>query len=270
MLTETPQAPSEPTPAPAQAAPAAASPTSQTPATGAAQGQPAGAAASASQPSRPSWMPEAFWDAEKSAPKEKEFGEHIAGLEKLKTDGDTRRAAVPAKAEDYKVDLGDMKLPPGSEIDQKNPTFLELRDFAHKAGWTGDEFGKVLQTYVKDILSKRADGAAQFTQAIAARNTALGENGAERASKLETWIDAGWTDKAQANQIKGSIAISPVVFKAMEELQAFRSNQGVHGMTQTGREPAGPNDWKPENWDKLSSVDRLVLTRAHGREKAAA
>jgi hypothetical protein len=214
-------------------------------------------------------MPETFWDAEKNAPKEKEFGEHLAGLEKIKTDSDTRRAAVPAKEEDYKIDLGDVKLPQGVEIDQKNESFLAVRKLAHEAGLPDKAFSQIIQAYAKDQLAQRQVGATQFTAAVAARNTALGENGAERASKLETWIDAGWTDKAQANQIKGSIAISPVVFKAMEELQNYRSNQGVHGMTQTGREPAGPNDWKPENFDKLSSVDRLVLTRSHEREKTA-
>jgi hypothetical protein len=218
-------------------------------------------------------MPEKFWDAEKSAPKENELSEEWGGLTKLKTDSEARRAAVPAKPEDYKIDLGDVKLPQGVEIDQKNPQLLELRDQAHKLGWSDSEFSKVVQTYAKEILSQRESGVsqvkAQMTAAIEARNTALGENGAERASKLETWIDAAYPDKEQSNQIKGSIAISPIVFKAMEELQAFRSNQGVHGMTQTGRVPAGPNDWKPENWDKLSSIDRLVLSRQHTREKAA-
>ena len=269
MLTETPTTQSAPeAPEAALAAQIAASQSIQTPATGAAQGQPASGAA-APQQSRPAWMPENFWDAEKNAPKEKEFGEHLAGLEKLKTDSDTRRAAVPAKEEDYKIDLGDVKLPPGVEIDQKNESFLAVRKLAHEAGLPDKAFSQIIQAYAKDALAQTAKGQTQFAAAIDARNTALGENGAERASKLETWIDAGWADKAQANQIKGSIAISPVVFKAMEELQAFRSNQGVHGMTQTGRVPAGPNDWKPENWDKLSSVDRLVLTRQHGREKAA-
>jgi hypothetical protein len=269
MLTETQPTPSAPAAAPAPAAPPAASPPNQTGATGAVQGQPAASATSVNPPSRPAWIPENFWDAEKNAPKEKELGEHIAGLEKLKTDGEARSAGIPAKAEDYKLDLGDVKFPPGTEIDQKNESFLEIRKIAHEAGLPDKTFNQIIQTYAKEVLSKDAANAARYTQAIEARNTALGEDGAGRASKLETWIDTAYPDKGQSAQIKGSIAISPVIFKAMEELQAFRSNQGVHGFSQTGRVEPGPNDWKPENWDKLSSVDRLVLTRAHTREKAA-
>ena len=216
-------------------------------------------------------MPENFWDAEKNAPKEKEFGEHIAGLEKLKTDSDARHAAVPAKAEDYKIDLGDVKLPDGVEIDQKNPMFLELRDQAHKAGWTGEEFGKVLQTYAKKILAERAQNVDETRARIEARNTGLGENGAKRAADLETWIDASWEkNPAAGNEIKGLAQMSPWLTKELEDLKTYRTNQGVHGMTQTGRVEPGPNDWKPENWDKLSSVDRLVMARAHAREKTAA
>lgn len=219
--------------------------------------------------SRPAWMPEAFWDATTGSPKEKEFSEHLTGLEKLKADDEARRAGVPAKPEDYKIDLGDVKLPQGVEIDQKNESFLEIRKLAHEAGLPDKVFNQIIQAYAKDVLAQGAKGQAQFTAAIEARNTALGENGAKRAADLEKWVDTAYPDKTQSAQIKGSIAISPVIFKAMEELQAYRTNQGVHGMTQGGRIEPGPNDWKPDNWDKLSSVDRLVLTREHNRKSAA-
>jgi hypothetical protein len=256
LTPDTSQGDSSPNPA-STAGQTGASPTNPPAVTAAAPAQAAPAA-------RPTWVPESFWDAEKSAPKEKEFSEHLASLEKLKADTEAKRGAIPAKAEDYKPDLGDIKLPEGVEIDLKDPYFVELQKAAHEEGLTAAAFNKVMSIEAKRIVAFREGVAAQRDK----RNEMLGENGAARVDALSKWIDAQFTDPKEATQVKATMW-TPVIVKFFEKIQQAAAGQGLHGFTQIGRETADRDDGKPDGWEKMAPIDRRTWQLQENRRKQA-
>jgi hypothetical protein len=239
---------------------ASASQTSPPAATGGGQGQ---VSQTTSAVSRPTWIPESFWDAEKSAPKEKEFSEHLASLEKLKADTEAKRGAIPAKPEDYKPDLGDIKLPPGRELDTKDPRFVALQKVAHDEGLTPATFNKLLAIEANSVIESATRAEAGREE----RNKMLGENGAARVEALSSWIDAQFIDAKEAAQVKATMW-TPVIVKFFEKIQKAATGQGLHGFVQTGREQA-QDDGKPDGWDKLSAVDRRTWQLQENRRKAS-
>jgi hypothetical protein len=235
-----------------------ASPTSPPAATG-----PAAVPGQAAPASRPAWIPETFWDESKHAPKEKEFSEHLASLEKLKTDTEAKRGAIPAKPEDYKPDLGDIKLPPGRELDTKDPRYLALQKLAHEEGLTPAAFNKVLAIEANNVI----ESAKQAEAGRVARDQMLGENGAARVEALSTWIDAQFPDPKEAQQVKATMW-TPVIVKFFEKIQLAASGQGLHGFVQSGREPA-QDDGKPEGFNDWKPIDKLTWFYQDKRKKSA-
>lgn len=225
----------------------------------------AAAPAQAGQPAtRPAWVPEPFWDAEKGAPKDKEFSEHLAALEKLKTDTEAKRGAIPAKPEDYKPDLGDIKLPPGRELDVKDPRFIELQKVAHEEGMSSAAFNKLLKIEATAVVesARRAEAGREELY------KRLGENGAGRVDALSKWIDAQFTDPKEATQVKATMW-TDVIVKFYEKIQKAATDQGLHGFVQVGRETAGRDDGKPDNWEKLTPIDRRAWQLQENRRKAS-
>src|SRR4051812_38562969 len=92
---------------------AAASPAPAAAASGAPPLLPDGVSAPASgKVERPAWLPEDHWDGTANTIKP-EFGKHYADLKAVSDAETARKAALPQKAEDYKIEI---KLPPEVKI----------------------------------------------------------------------------------------------------------------------------------------------------------
>lgn len=239
-------------------APAASSPASpQTP-------QTATAAAPAS-PVRPDWLPETFWDAEKGEAKADDFKKHLSDLEQLRTATDAARGQLPSEPEGYKLELpSDVKLPDGYEPNDKEAKFIGLRKIAHEDGLSQSTVNKIVRLEAQTIV----DHEAKIKLAIAARDKALGENGAARVASLEKFIDAHWPVKEEAYHIK-KIMLSPTVVKHFETYQQMVSSQGAHSFTQAGRTVQDANDGKPEGWATASPESRRAWQLGQQRESTA-
>jgi hypothetical protein len=165
-----------------------------------------------------------------------------------------RKATMPASADAYEAKLPEgFQLPPGVEmkIDGKDPALGDLRAFAHKAGWSQDQFSDVLQIYA-------AREAKQVAAISAARNAEvgkLGTNGPSRVDAVATWWKAmTGDDGAVLGQILRMAPTAGTV-QSLERLMQRFTTQGAAPFNHGGREGGGPSD-RIEGWDKMSYEQR--------------
>jgi hypothetical protein len=177
---------------------------------------------------RPDYIPETYWDAEKGTAKLDEFGKAFGELSQFKADTDAKLAGVPEKVEGYTVpesliDEEVAKLvPPGQDItlDEKSPLLSFAREFAHANKLNNEQFGKMVQGYIKhQILEEKAFGDAR-----AAEREKLGSNAAQREKAIGDFL-VGMVGKDDAQNILSSV-FSAKQFEAFERLQKKVSDQG--------------------------------------------
>jgi hypothetical protein len=214
--------------------------------------------APASPATKPDYLPESFWDATKGEPKADD-------LKKFWADRDAARAAVPDKPEGYKLELPpDVKLPDGFEPNPKETKFVGLQKIAHEDGLSQATLNKIVRLEAEAVSAAHAN----VQRDIAARDKALGENGAARVTALAAFIDSHWSDPKEARQIKDTMW-TPVIVKHFETYQKMVTGQGAHSFTQTGRDGAPePNDGKPPGWEKTSPENKRAWFLRQQREAA--
>lgn len=221
-------------------------------------------------PTRPDFLPEKFWDADKHEPKGADFKAHLESLEKVKAENDARWAAVPAKPELYKAELPkDFKAPEGFRVDEKDPEFAAFRAYAHANGLSQEQVSNLLAIRATAVLAKNA----QLAEAIKARDAALGENGPARVDALSKFFDTYFQKDPQLAREVKSAFYTPGLVKIFEHYQKLVTGQGASGFSGIGRDGQQPerDDGKPRNWDKMSPIDRRAwqLAQARGAGKAA-
>lgn len=177
---------------------------------------------------RPEFLPEDLWDAEKNAPKHEEIIKGYGELSKFKADADAKAASVPEKADDYKMpeSLVDDEvakiIPAGHEItvDEKSPLLVGFREFAHKQKLSQEQFAEGVQLYLKQqVLEEKA-----FADAREAELKKLGGTGKQRQDAVATFLKSIVGD-ADA-QVLLSGVFSAKQFEAWERVQARFSNNG--------------------------------------------
>lgn len=230
------------TPAAAASASAPAAPAAQpTPAStenGAApatDGAEAGAAQSAA-PTRPEYIPEGYWDAEKGAPKLEEIGQ------KLKTVAEREAAAITDWDKfELKTDIKDIQ---GNAItiDRDNPLVKALGGIAKERGWGPADVNPLIDTIVTAqkaaVEAEKAEFESLGEQRFARRDAVL----ARGAALLGDGGDA---------RIKGVVSLISTAeqFKIFEDLinaaagpRAAEPRPG--GATSNGLEVLYPDDVK--------------------------
>lgn len=197
---------------------------------------------------RPSWLPEAYWDAEKGEAKGEQFAQELSDLQAAKAKLDERSAAVPESAEGYTIELPeDLSIPAGYRLDLEDPLYLAARQMAHEQGLTQAEFNGLAATYLKAEAAK----IAAFQQRISAEKAKLGADADVRVNAV-TQALVGRLGDAARPLIAMLVSADHVV--ALEKLLAG----GEVPFSQGGREE-GANDGKPSNWSGLSAVDRRTF-----------
>lgn len=252
--TPTPSSPAAPAPsAPVAAASVAASaPASPTPTPTPAPATPAPAAAPTS--ARPTDLPEAFWDAEKNVLNVLKVNE-IATRDAAEQ---IRRASLPTKADDVKVELPkDFPLPQGVEfkIDPTKPEFSKLRELAVKRGLDQDTVSDLIGVYAETQVRD----AAGFQTAKNAEIAKLGANGPVRVGAIETFL-TGFVGEADAKAL-GSMMVTANIVTAFEKMVAKFSSQGAAPFSQAHRDVRPQGRVSEDEYQRMSPAQRLDYTR---------
>jgi hypothetical protein len=174
-------------PAPAPAAPAAAAPASAEPSLlDLAEAPPPDAAAPAG---RPDYLPEAFWDAEKGAPRIESLAKSWTDLRnKLAKGGHT----APESPDAYRLPA--IEGLPADIVPSDDPLWGAVRNAAHQAGLTPAQLEAVAKPYLEAAAKQKADAAqANDPEAVRAafdREVArLGPQGRQVLADVRSWID---------------------------------------------------------------------------------
>lgn len=197
------------------------------------QGSPpvGGAPNVASQTTRPEWLPEPYFDAEKSEIKFDDFGKHYAELATGAKAEQDRIAAYPQKLEDLKFELpADLKLPEGMKLDESNATFQAFKQFAFDKKMDPAEGSKLVGMYVQE-QARQADA---INKRVSEEQTKLGANAAARITALSTGLDAH-IGPALTKQVMAGVFTADQV-TGMEKLLLAVSNGGTVSPPANGRD----------------------------------
>lgn len=190
-----------------------------------------GAGSDQAKLSRPEWLPENYFDAEKGAIKLEDFGKHygeLAGAAKTEAD---RLAAYPSKVEELKFDLpAELKLPEGLKIDDSNPTFVGFRKFIFDNRIDPKVGSQMLGMYA----AERASEVDAINKRIDKEREQLGPNHAQRVAALRSFLDAKIGQPLSKAVMSGVFLAAHV--EGMEKLMLAMSNQD------TQNPPGGQRD----------------------------
>ena len=199
--------------------------------------------------SRPEYVPEKFWDAEKGEARLQTFGESYTQLEqKFHSKMDDLRTEVKAESlANRPENASDYTLPEleGVEFQEGDPLLSFWREQAHGMGMDNDGFQAGIKSYVEAMQAT----APNVDQELAK----LGEDGQTRIDAINAWADAKLTEDTKnalnslATTAEGVVAIeemmslsqasantvdasqSTPVAETLEELQALMNTEKYWG-----------------------------------------
>jgi len=220
-------------------------------------------ATQAAAPARPDWLPENFHDA-KTGPKWDDFGKHYAEVITRDAAEQIRRNALPAKPDDYKIELPkDFVVPQGVEFkfDDANPALANARALYHdimSGKVSGQEgFSKLLGLYAAEQVTQKQN----YTTWAQAEQQKLGANGPARITAIEQYL-TGKLGPDTAKLMMAGIAAAGQV-EGWEKIIAGGVSQGAASFSQSHRDPgAGGGRPTEEQWAKMSPAERLDYTRS--------
>lgn len=173
-----------------------------------------------------------------------------------------RRAALPQKPEDVKIELPkDFQIPQGIEfkLDPSKPEFGKLQAAAVKHGFSQEAISDLVGVYAETIVGSEATLAA----AKAAEVAKLGANGPARVTALGTFFDG-----IGAPELKQMLVTAPIV-QAAEKLVAKFSSQGAASFSQAHRVPNDGQKVTEDQWAKMSDAQKIDYARQFPQTNAA-
>lgn len=223
------------------------------------------APAAAAAPARPDWLPDNFHD-EKAGPKWDDFGKHYAEVITRDAAEQIRRNALPAKPEDYKVELPkDFVVPQGVEFkfDDTNPALANARAAAKDMGLSQDQFSKLLGIYASEQVTQKQN----YGTWAKAEQEKLGANGPARVTAIEQYL-AGKLGPATAKLMMAGVAAAGQV-EGWEKLISGSVSQGAAPFSQAHRDAPQANGKIP-GYEGMSFEQRRLAqdqqrARANGR-----
>jgi hypothetical protein len=177
-----------------------------------------------------------------------DFAKSYSELAKVKADADQRAAAVPAKADDYKLELpSDMQLPEGMKVqfDEKDPRVVGFRQTVHDLKLDQAAASRLLGLEAQRIVAEET--AAQ--QALEAEKGKLGDKAVERISAVDGYLKANLP--AEQYQALQRVSESAAAIQAIESLIA-KASAGTIPSTPPNSSAQRPvavpmeNRWYPE------------------------
>lgn len=168
---------------------------------------------------------------------------------------DSRRAARPAKAEEYKFGLSpEFKAPQGLEfkLNPDDPLVGQYRNFAVESGLDQAQFTKGLDL----IAALRVGEAQQFATAKTAELGKLGPNAQPRVTAVTQWLTAMAGDKA-ADAVRVLVqAPTASTVEALETIIQKFTSQGGAAFNRSGTEQGDPTATKIPGYEKMSFEQR--------------
>lgn len=216
-----------------------------------------GAGAGNGAAERPDWLGEQYWDGEKREIKGADLKKAFDDLTAFKASEESRRAAVPEKADGYELKLpADFKLGEGEafELDQNDPMFAFGREVAHKARLDQAGFEGLVGMYAQ----MRVAEAKELNAAIEKQREALGAKGRERVEAANTFLTAKLGKDAGA--IFEHVLMTKTGVEAVEKLMRLASGGGAPGYSGAGRD-AGQTGPSEEEYAAMTPAQRLVAAR---------
>jgi hypothetical protein len=183
---------------------------------------------------RPEGLPDQFWDATAGVKTDdlvKSYATESADAAKYRE----RAAAVPAKVEDYKIEIklpDDVKVPEGLKFDpSKDPRLPVLLKTAHELGLSNADVNKLVTLDAQFALQNHAAEAAR----VAEETKKLGEKAADRIAAATNWTKAlaekGDFSADEVGEIR-AMASTAAGVTALEKLMA-KVNGGIPGHVPT-------------------------------------
>lgn len=207
------------------------------------------------KPTRPDYIPESFWDADKGF-KTDDFNALVA----FKSEQDSRAASVPESKDGYKVALPaefkieGLELPEGeSPINENDPRIGFAREFAHSQGFTQAQFEGLVALGVQMDFAENQ----QISEALGEQAKALGSKAKERVQSITNWIGARIGGEAAA-------ALAPMMMTA-KQVEAFERimqlNRTVPGNPGAGRDGNG-DPTKIDGYENMTFRQKLAAIDA--------
>ncbi len=205
--------------------------------------------------SRPEWLPESYFDAEKGETKWDDFGKHyseIAAAHKAEAD---RLAAFPQKIEDLEIPLPEgAKLPEGVKLDANDPTFSAFRQFVFDKKIDPAVAGELLGMEVKSRLSE----VEMINKRVDEEAAKLGPNSSARITAVRTAFE-GRFGKPVGEAIMSGVFRADQV-QALEKVVLALSN-GTAGDVSGGQREQKSEEISDEDYAKMSPRERLEYAR---------
>jgi hypothetical protein len=215
-------------------------------------------------PTRPEYLPEAFWDAANGI-RHKEFGEHYSQLTTRLAAEDIRRNTLPKTIEEVKLDLPkDFVLPQGVEfkLDSTKPEFNKFREIAIKRGLDADTVTDIMGVYAETVVGSEAS----YKAAQKVELDKLGANAAARVTALDTFF-TGILGADDAKHVRSGMYSAGIV-TALEKLATKFANQGAASFRQDGREPGGqPGRASEAEYNAMTSAQRWDYARSFDQKQ---
>lgn len=212
---------------------------------------------------RPEWLPENFWDAEKSAIKE-DFGAHFNELSTLKQAEADRLKAMPEKPEAYELAIPeDLELPEGVSrediaVAKDDPFYAQAQKLFFDARIPPEIGNKLYGLYVQ----KQVADVGAINQAVAAEKQKLGTNYKQRYDAAATFVN-GRVGKELGGALMKAVVTADAV-KALEKLATVFASQGAPPVPPGGNE--GEPNGKIPGYETMSFEEK----RLHQQKRAAA
>ena len=185
------------------------------------------------------------------------FAAHYAEIATRVAAEDSRRLTLPAKPEDYKVELPkDFTPPVGVEFkfNEADPLLAQARTVAHELGIPQEGFQKLLGLYAGAQVASEA----QITAARQAEIAKLGPTGPSRVDAVTRWAE-GVLGKAEGQQLASRMFTASDV-QIFERLISKSTGSGT--FKSTGREPPqAPGRLTADEVAKMSLPDQLAYAR---------
>jgi hypothetical protein len=213
---------------------------------------------------RPEWVPEAAWDA-KAGLNHEAFGKHYSDAIAPKLTAwaaeEVRRAALPPKADDYRVGTSPaFKVPEGLEfkLDDADPLWPQAKQWAHKHGLSQDAFLEAV-----DLVAARDVGNNQAIKtARDAEIAKLGPNGPARLDAVTQWWTSVTGDDGKALGTILRMAPTASTVQALEKLVSKFTTQGAASFSAAHREPPeAPGRVSDAQYNAMTPGERFAYAR---------
>jgi hypothetical protein len=242
---------------------------SQSAATGQEAQGAAGSTTTSTGPVRPDGLPDRFWDAT--------AGVKTADLIKTIADADAARAALPADAAAYKIEVPGASdiakkfgvQPDAIKLNEADPLLGQFREFAHKAGMSQEAFGQALNLFVESQFGQSAAAQQAFKDSYTTEMKKLGDNSTGRVAAATAFLVSHLGEDAGKAFATNMITAADV--EAIEKLQKAFSDQGAKTAPGGGASTSDPKTLTDEQRASMTPAERLVFARkASGLIKDAA